>query len=110
MKVLHLNTSDRVGGAVIAAYRQHQALLSAGIESRMLVKNKVTNNREVQSFTPPAGFQARFRRIFRRHYLKTVLPKPTPWQAFSDDRSEYGGSESEQLPPHDVINFHWTAG
>lgn len=110
MKVLHFSTSDRVGGAAIAAYRQHQALLSAGIGSQMLVRSKVTDNPEVKTFSPIPGLRSRAPRILRRLYLKAVLPTPTPWQAFSDDRSEFGGSESERLPPHDVINLHWTAG
>jgi glycosyltransferase involved in cell wall biosynthesis len=110
MRVLHLSTSDRLGGAAIAAYRQHQALRSAGIESRMLVKTRVTDDPEVQSFQAPIGFHYRLPRVLRRYYLKAVLRQPIAWQPFSDDRSEYGGSETERLPPHEVINFHWTAG
>ena len=76
----------------------------------MLVKVRVTDNPEVQAFKPPAGLRFRLPRVFRRHYLATVLPKTINGQFFSDDRSQYGGSESERLPPHDVINLHWTAG
>ena len=38
-KVVHISTSD-TGGAGLAAYRLHHALLSNGVESRMLVASK----------------------------------------------------------------------
>lgn len=37
MKVIHLNYSDILGGAARAAYRIHQALRNAGVDSRMWV-------------------------------------------------------------------------
>lgn len=37
MNVLHLNSSDIEGGAAIAAYRLHQGLRRAGVDSRLLV-------------------------------------------------------------------------
>ncbi|MDO8886366.1 glycosyltransferase family 4 protein [Candidatus Oleimmundimicrobium sp.] len=40
MKILIINTHDISGGAARAAYRLHQALLEAGVESRMLVQSK----------------------------------------------------------------------
>jgi len=40
VKVLHLNTSDIVGGAARAAYRLHRGLLKSGVDSQMLVQKK----------------------------------------------------------------------
>ena len=37
MKVTHINSSDILDGACIAAYRLHQGLLNQGINSRLLV-------------------------------------------------------------------------
>ena len=37
MNVLHINQSDIVGGAAIAAYRLHQGLLNQNVQSRLLV-------------------------------------------------------------------------
>lgn len=37
MNVLHINQSDIIGGAAIAAYRLHQGLLNQQIQSRLLV-------------------------------------------------------------------------
>ena len=44
MKILHINSADKTGGAAIAAFRHSQALNSAGIESAMLVVNKSSND------------------------------------------------------------------
>lgn len=41
MRVLILSTYDTLGGAAKAAYRLHRALLSIGVESRMLVQEKI---------------------------------------------------------------------
>ena len=40
MKILHLSTSDTDGGAARAAFRLHQGLLNAGLNSMMLVRAK----------------------------------------------------------------------
>jgi glycosyltransferase involved in cell wall biosynthesis len=110
MKVLHFSTYDRVGGAAIAAYRQHEALLRMGVESRMLVKIKVTDDAKVQVLKPSLELRHRLPRVLRRCFLKMVSPKSCTGQPFSDDRSDNGGRELEGLPPHDIVNVHWTAG
>lgn len=40
MKILHINTFEQTGGAAKSAYRLHRALLDAGVDSRMLVKQR----------------------------------------------------------------------
>ncbi|MBC8206009.1 MAG: glycosyltransferase [Kiritimatiellales bacterium] len=55
MKVLHVTNYDNLGGAGIAAHRLHMALRKVGVDSRMLVRRKGTNDptvEEVGSFTP----------------------------------------------------------
>ncbi|MCC0179335.1 glycosyltransferase family 4 protein [Waterburya agarophytonicola K14] len=47
MKVLILSISDLGGGAARAAYRLHQGLLAAGVDSQMLVQNKVSGDSTV---------------------------------------------------------------
>lgn len=44
MRILFLNSSDIEGGAARAAYRLHLALLREGIDSRMLVQRKFSDN------------------------------------------------------------------
>jgi glycosyltransferase involved in cell wall biosynthesis len=44
MNILHVNTSDTHGGAARAVYRLHQALLGLGVESRMLVQTRISDD------------------------------------------------------------------
>ena len=43
MRVLIINTSERIGGAAIAANRLMDALRNNGIQAKMLVRDKQTN-------------------------------------------------------------------
>ena len=51
MKILILNTSDSGGGAARAAYRLHKSLLTHGVDSIMLVKNKYSNDQLIYSLS-----------------------------------------------------------
>ena len=42
MKILHINYSDKSGGAGIAAYRHNEAMNRIGLNSNMLVVLKMT--------------------------------------------------------------------
>lgn len=50
MKLLHLNTYEKAGGAAIAANRRHQALLDLGVDSTLAVAEKKTDDMTVHSF------------------------------------------------------------
>lgn len=43
MRVLIINTSERIGGAAIAANRLMEALKGKGIKAKMLVRDKQTD-------------------------------------------------------------------
>ena len=45
MRVLIINTSERIGGAAIAANRLMEALKNNGIKAKMLVRDKQTDQR-----------------------------------------------------------------
>lgn len=53
MKVLFVNTSEQTGGAAIAAKRLMNALSQAGIQTRMLVADKQTDDERVVSVSAP---------------------------------------------------------
>jgi glycosyltransferase involved in cell wall biosynthesis len=44
LKILHVTHSDGSGGAARASYRTHRALLEAGVESRMRVRHKLSDD------------------------------------------------------------------
>ena len=110
MRILHLSHFDRKGGACIAAYRQHQALRAAGVDSVMWVRHKVTNDPHVFEYRPPSDVVSRARRIARRRRLALNKKQAKPIGEMFDDRSEYGGGELLDLPPHDVINVQFSQG
>ena len=109
MKVLNLGIYDRSGGACIAAYRQHAALLRLGVDSQMWVRYKVTNDPAVKIFTPASSLGIRARRIARRNWLEWQRYRSGIREEMFDDRSEHGGDELAGLPQADVLNvqFAW---
>jgi len=108
MKVLHLSLFDRKGGACIAAYRQHQALLAAGVDSSMWVREKVTNDPHVFEYKPPTDVMTRVQRMFRRRMIAKQRRRAQSTGEMFDDRSEAGGAEILELPPHDLINVQFS--
>jgi hypothetical protein len=110
MKVLQISVFDRVGGACIAAYRQHLALLRYGVDSQMWVRGKVTADPKVWSYEPPAAFARRAKRVVRRIVLAREAAAAGMIGEFFDDRSEYGGDEWTNLPDCDVINVQFSPG
>ena len=110
MKVLHLSHYDRKGGACIAAYRQHQALRAAGVDSAMWVRHKVTNDPHVFEYRPQSDLPSRVQRIARREWLGLQKKRAQPTGEIFDDRSEHDGRELLDLPPHDVINIQFSQG
>lgn len=51
MKILILNTAEKKGGAAVACNRLHQALLANGHQSKMLVREKSSNDPTVFEFS-----------------------------------------------------------
>lgn len=54
MKILIINTAENKGGAAVACNRLHEALLQNGIDSKMLVRQKSSNDTTVYEFTTSA--------------------------------------------------------
>ena len=100
MRILHLSYYDRKGGACIAAYRQHQALRAAGVDSVMWVRHKVTNDPHVFEYRPQSDLCSRIQRIARRQWLSSQKARARPMGEIFDDRSEHDGRELHELPPH----------
>ena len=78
--VLHICHNDNSGGAAMAAYNIHRALLAAGSTSRMLVHRKLTTDSTVQTvrsanrFILQATREHLSRRIMRKqHSMNPVL-------------------------------------
>lgn len=111
MKILTVSTYDIQGGAARAAYRLHKALLCSGVESYMLVQNKISNDPYV--IGPSSKIQkiiGKIRpkldsipvRILYSNY-SSILFSPS-WLGFSNIVNKIN-----KISP-DVVHLHWICG
>jgi glycosyltransferase involved in cell wall biosynthesis len=115
MKVVHISSHDRFGGAARSAYRLHAGLRDLGCDSTMLVGIRDINDPSVQLFHPPNDAASRLLRYARRKNIAASFrryrnSRPAGLEAFSDDRGEYQAAILEQVPDCDIIHLHWIAG
>lgn len=106
MKVLLINTSERIGGAAIAANRLMEALKRNGIRVQMMVRDRQTQQLTVkaikQSWLLPLKFLWERLVIF----LCNGLNKHTLWAVDIANT----GTDITQMPEFvhaDVIHLHW---
>ncbi len=110
MKILHLNTSDIIGGAARATYRLHNALLNEGINSQMLVQKKMSDDYTVIGPETKIGKgwgQIRptldmLPVLFYKNRTKTLF-SPN-WLPFSPIVRRIN-----EIKP-DIVHLHWIAG
>lgn len=103
MRPLLVSYSDLAGGAARAAFRLHAALRSQGIDSEMMVRQKVSDDETVHEFQKgdpvwTSPFRGRVERYIQ-HLQRTPNPVfhssnvvPTRWSEHFDA---------------DVVNLHW---
>ena len=72
MKILHISTTDVLGGAAIAAFRLHKTMISYGMASRMLVARRSNNENDstISEISIVKKVQRYFCRIFDYYYSK----------------------------------------
>lgn len=111
MKIVIVNASDIIGGAARAAYRLHKSLLSKGVDSQMLVQEKISDDFTVitnrQSFLRMIVVKIRpiidaFPVRFYKNRTKTLF-SPS-WLGFSSVIDKIN-----ELNP-DVVHLHWING
>jgi len=107
LKILHVNASDTSGGAAIAAYHLHKALLIEGIISQYLVLNKFSDDYTVigpsskleQEINRLRGGVDRLRLKFYKNRMKTVFsPALLPFSKIKH--------KITQFDP-DIVHLHW---
>ena len=106
MRVLIINTAERIGGAAIAANRLMEALKNNGIKAKMLVRNKQTDQVTV------VALKKSWRRIWQFTWERIVI-----WAANGFKRHNLfamdianTGTDITSLPEFrqaDVIHLHW---
>lgn len=109
MKILHINTSDKIGGAAIASYRLHKALLKNGIESKMLVLDKITDEQEITAIIVnkvKRTFLSMLMSFFEQKKFKRYKDRENKIM-FSQGRYGLKISEHPLINEADVIHLHW---
>ena len=110
MKVLLLNTSERTGGAAIACNRLMDALNANGVEAKMLVRDKQTDNPNVVSINTNRwkGRLNRWRFLWERLviFLHNGFSKPNLFRVSIANT----GNDIRSHPlvqDADILHLHW---
>lgn len=106
MRVLIVNTSERTGGAAIAANRLMEALKNNGVKAKMLVRDKDTDQITVCALKK--SWRHRFRFVWERFviYKANAFKKHNLFQV---DIANVG-ADITALPEFkeaDIIHLHW---
>ncbi len=110
MKVLHISASDISGGAARAAYRLHRALRGIGVDSWMLVQNKLSDD-----FTVIGPNNKLLKGFFKVRPILDVLPvsiyRYRKGVLFSPSwfPSLWVVNKIQEIKP-DIVHLHWICG
>ncbi|MDA3022800.1 MAG: glycosyltransferase [Actinomycetota bacterium] len=107
MKSLLLSHSDGGGGAGRAAYRLQQALVAAGVDSRMHVDFKDSEDPLVTRNQGPFADLARRLRITIEEVPAVLAKHPQP-QLFAPGMMSAISARRINASDADIINAHWT--
>ena len=106
MRVLIVNTSERAGGAAVAASRLMEALNNNGVKAKMLVRDKDTANLSVCAL--PQTWQLRWHFLWERFCIWLHL-RLKRTHLFEIDIANCG-TDITSLPEFkeaDIIHLHW---
>ena len=106
MRILIVNTSERTGGAAVAANRLMEALNNNGVKAKMLVRDKETTNLTVCAL--PQTWQVRWNFLWERLCIWLHLRLKRE-HLFEIDIANCG-TDITSLPEFkeaDIIHLHW---
>lgn len=109
MRVLHITNSDKHGGASIAAYRLHKALLKKGIDSKMLVLDKITDEKEIFSITENKIQKKILFKIRSKLESLSFFKYKNRRNKIIFSQGKYGGkfAKNSLVKNVDIIHLHW---
>jgi len=106
MRVLLVNTSEKTGGAAVAARRLMDALNNNGVKAKMLVREKETDALTVSAL--PSSWRLRWHFLWERLciYVKMHFRKE---HLFEADIANAGSdiTSLREFQEADVIHLHW---
>ena len=106
MRILIVNTSERTGGAAVAASRLMEALCNYGVKAKMLVRDKETQSLTVSALPGQRRSQCHF--LWERFVIWLHLHFRR--QHLFDIDIANAGTDITRLPEFqeaDVIHLHW---
>lgn len=106
MRILIVNTSERTGGAAVAASRLMEALCNYGVKAKMLVRDKETQSLTVSALPGQRRCQCHF--LWERFVIWLHLHFRR--QHLFDIDIANAGTDITRLPEFqeaDVIHLHW---
>lgn len=114
MKVVHFCMLDS-GGAGNAAYRQHCALRSAGVESKFYVLQKANDDADVLVAPKSGALTGGDLWSEARDHWQKELDAQYPRhdrniEIFTDTRAVTDAGQMAELKGADIVNFHWVPG
>lgn len=106
MNIIHISTSDKIGGAALAANRLNKAFNQEGENSKMIVLTPSTTNKYITTIAKKkkkylAKFKLALTESIKRHLLK-------PNYTISLGLCGYDLHKTKEVLEADVIYIHWT--
>ncbi len=108
MKVLLVNTSERIGGAAVACNRLMEALKKNDIKTKMLVRDKQTDQLTVVALRTPKWLQV-WRFVWERFVIWAANGFGNRKNLFAVDIANTGAdiTKMPEFKEADIIHLHW---
>jgi len=104
MRVVHLNITEKYGGAAKAAYRLHKELIKQGIDSKMLVLKKETNDPDVIKTSSLYSVIDKGKLFFRKALNKFHKVLRNPERRYDNRTLLFNVLKRLDV---DIIHLHW---
>ena len=108
MRILHLNYSDQIGGAAISVMRLHKSLKKENIDSKILVKEKTTQDKNVLSKNTIFSLIID---LIKKSFLRNIrkLSGSRNFSTFSMNMISGISKNTINNYNPDIINLHWVS-
>lgn len=102
--VVHIGTSDKQGGAAIAAWRLHEGLRLSGVDSRVVCRHRTWSGPDVSCISTPL-----FEAADLFHQRRVVPAQPKAATRFSLSPVLLSILDHPWIAGADVVHLHWVA-
>jgi len=111
MKILHINVFDKFGGAAIAAFRLHSAMLSLGIDSKYFVLTKKIDNIDIKTVPRHSLYEKIIYNLFgiTSYLFEKIVTRNMKGVKglFSSFKYGISISKEKEIIEADIIYIHW---